>query len=98
MTICPVALLTGIPCPGCGMTRALNALVRGDWAEAWLYHPISFLVATQLLVLVSWWMTRRLGLLRSRSLGFAVINIGVTAFALSVVWVIRLSLGTLPPV
>jgi Protein of unknown function (DUF2752) len=42
--VCPFAAVTGFPCPGCGMTRALLALVRGDWREAWRQHPVSFLV------------------------------------------------------
>jgi phosphatidylserine synthase len=34
----------GIPCPGCGMTRALWALTRGDFAEAWHWHPLVIMV------------------------------------------------------
>ena len=29
-TLCPVALLTGVACPGCGMSRAMAWLLRGD--------------------------------------------------------------------
>ena len=32
----------GIPCPGCGMTRALLALLRLDFAAAFAYHPLIF--------------------------------------------------------
>ena len=32
--VCPTALLLGIPCPGCGLTRATLALLRGDIAGA----------------------------------------------------------------
>ena len=31
---CPFHALTGLLCPGCGATRALAALVRGNLAEA----------------------------------------------------------------
>lgn len=31
---CPFRAVTGLPCPGCGMTTALLALVRGDLAGA----------------------------------------------------------------
>ena len=41
-TICPVVLLTGIPCPGCGMTRALMCVLRLDFAGAWEMHPFIY--------------------------------------------------------
>jgi hypothetical protein len=31
---CPFHTLLGILCPGCGVTRALAALMAGQWAEA----------------------------------------------------------------
>lgn len=37
---CPLLYTVGIPCPGCGMTRALFALLRLDLAEAFYYHPL----------------------------------------------------------
>lgn len=41
---CPIRALTGVPCPGCGMVRAVIALGSGDPAEAWRMHPLVFLV------------------------------------------------------
>ena len=38
---CPVKLLTGIPCPGCGMTRALFYLFAGNWALSFQMHPLA---------------------------------------------------------
>lgn len=35
---CPILFLTGIPCPGCGMTRACLAVLRGDFPAAFAYH------------------------------------------------------------
>ena len=32
---CPFWRLTGLKCPGCGVTRMCLALLRLDWAEAW---------------------------------------------------------------
>lgn len=37
---CPSALLFGLPCPGCGLTRALGHATHGQFHEAFLYHPI----------------------------------------------------------
>ena len=36
--------VTGIPCPGCGMTRACLAILQGEFSTAWRYHPVSFLL------------------------------------------------------
>ena len=38
---CPFHLLTGIDCPGCGMTRACIALARGEIGRALQYNPLS---------------------------------------------------------
>lgn len=36
--VCPLRHWTGIPCPTCGMTRSLMAMVRGDWEQALIHH------------------------------------------------------------
>jgi hypothetical protein len=36
--------LTGFYCPGCGITRALHALVHGDLARAWAMNPLLFVL------------------------------------------------------
>lgn len=41
VTVCPFANLTGLPCPGCGMTRAALALLGGDLTAAMALHPLS---------------------------------------------------------
>jgi hypothetical protein len=38
--LCPSAALLGIPCPGCGLTRATLALFHGDFAAALRFHPL----------------------------------------------------------
>ena len=37
---CPVHGLTGWECPGCGSTRALAALLAGNWAAAIQYNAL----------------------------------------------------------
>lgn len=41
---CVFLYFLGIPCPGCGMTRALLALLRLDLAAAFSYHPLIFVM------------------------------------------------------
>ena len=37
---CPIRSLTGIPCPGCGLTRAWKAALELDLITAFHYHPM----------------------------------------------------------
>ena len=35
---CPFRTLTGLPCPGCGLTRSCLCLLRGDLGQSVAYH------------------------------------------------------------
>ena len=35
---CPMLILTGCPCPGCGMTRALFLALTGQFSRAWEFQ------------------------------------------------------------
>lgn len=35
---CPFFRVTGLPCPGCGLSRACAAGLRGDWRKATRLH------------------------------------------------------------
>ena len=49
---CPIRVLTGIPCPTCGTTRALLSLLRGDVSAYLRYQPMAvFLVLSVLAAL-----------------------------------------------
>jgi hypothetical protein len=41
---CPFFELTGLQCPGCGSTRAVNALLHGSFAKAWHYNALAVLL------------------------------------------------------
>lgn len=38
---CPSVIVTGLPCPGCGMTRAVCCFLTGRFAAGWAYHPLA---------------------------------------------------------
>jgi hypothetical protein len=40
--LCPVAIGLHQPCPGCGLTRASLAILRGDFTHAFHLHPLAF--------------------------------------------------------
>ena len=42
---CPFFTVTGIQCPGCGMTRGIIALLHGCIREAFIYHPFAPVLA-----------------------------------------------------
>jgi hypothetical protein len=46
-TLCPFRLVTGLPCPGCGLTRSWTAAAHGHLSDAFAYNffgPISLVV------------------------------------------------------
>jgi hypothetical protein len=49
---CPVHALTGIPCAGCGMTRAYLSLLHLDFRGAFFYHPLFWMVPLVVLTLL----------------------------------------------
>lgn len=44
-SLCPMVMVTGLPCPGCGLTRAGFALLRLDLAGAYRIHPFIYPIA-----------------------------------------------------
>lgn len=41
---CPIRWISGITCPSCGMTRAAISLLKFDFASAFNYHPLIFIL------------------------------------------------------
>lgn len=49
---CPIKFITGVSCPGCGMTRAYLSLLRLDFKSAYYYHPLFVLPALGLILYI----------------------------------------------
>lgn len=56
---CPLRTLTGIPCPLCGMTRGVTALVHGELGRALTLNPGSYLAVGLAVLLLLQWRARR---------------------------------------
>lgn len=42
--LCVMRQLTGLPCPGCGLTRSIVSAVHGDVGDSFFYHRLGGLV------------------------------------------------------
>jgi hypothetical protein len=60
--VCPLRTLTGIPCPFCGMTRAVVAVVHGNVAASVRYNPAGILLVVLAVALMLGWRTERVRL------------------------------------
>jgi hypothetical protein len=56
---CPLRTITGIPCPMCGMTRGVTALVHGDLARALVMNPASYVAVALAILMLFQWRVRR---------------------------------------
>ena len=41
---CPIRKLTGLYCPGCGVTRMLLHILKGNFYQAFRYNPLLFMM------------------------------------------------------
>ena len=52
--VCLVKKTTGYPCPSCGTSRSVMALMHQNWTKAFLWNPFGYVVAALMLVLPPW--------------------------------------------
>ena len=97
LVLCPFRLITHLPCPGCGMTRALLALFHGDLHSALTIHPLSPFAAA---LLSGWWVNNlllALGRPKAVNVPDAVTRLWWVALMIALVlWIARLA-GHLGP-
>ena len=48
---CAFRNITKIPCPGCGLTRAYLSLLKGDIKQAFIYHPLFWIIPFILVII-----------------------------------------------
>lgn len=54
IVVCPVKRLTGFPCPSCGSTRSVVALINGNFKGAFFINPLGYLLAIIMLLTPLW--------------------------------------------
>ncbi len=80
---CPIKKLTGIPCPACGSTRAVLALLRGDFKAYLSFNPF----AVPLLFVVLGFC--HIGLFKRRSLAVVLmLSVCISAFIYNILKIV----------
>ena len=49
---CLIKLITGFPCPSCGITRSYKALFHFNFSEAWNYNPLYWFIPPVILFIL----------------------------------------------
>jgi Protein of unknown function (DUF2752) len=55
-SLCPFKMLTGLPCPGCGITKSLIFFFEGDLSKSIYHHlfgPFAFLFCVATIIVLS---------------------------------------------
>ncbi|MBQ0028436.1 MAG: DUF2752 domain-containing protein [Lachnospiraceae bacterium] len=72
---CPLKRLFGIPCPGCGLTRAGICIIIGDFNRSLYYHPLFLLlIPIAIAFILRNWIPKRI--LNIGAILFCIIYIG----------------------
>ncbi len=83
---CPVKLIFGFDCPGCGMSRAFLALCRLDFKAAHDYHPMIFVVVIEF----AYYILTRYIIKKNFSKKAENAILTATAIVMIVIWALRL--------
>jgi Protein of unknown function (DUF2752) len=95
IVLCLFRRITGLACPGCGLTRAFVALSRGDFTAAIAFHPLAPVLAVEAAIAWLLWGAISLGFRRRAASPWDRIALANGA-ALLVLWAVRIASGTLP--
>lgn len=85
LTGCPSRVWFGVACPGCGMSRAVEAALRLDFSLAFQMHPLVFLLPVAAVIY----------LIRKKIPKKLLVFLGISALLLMLVtYIYRLSIGS----
>ena len=86
---CPLRRITGIPCPGCFLTRATSAALVGDLPGSMTLHSFGPLAAGTLV----WWSITAIRQRRLVPRPLPALPFGLAAVGLMAYWLLRLGLS-----
>ncbi len=81
--LCYWRIMTGMECPGCGLTRCFIAAAHGDLASAWSFNPIGVLLFAAVVLQIAYrpWQLWRLssgrGEFKTIALPYVMLGISV---------------------
>ncbi len=81
---CVFRVVTGVPCPGCGLTRAGIAFLHLDFRLAFFYHPMVFLILPGIFYILIQ------SLIRKKPIGRSIPLFIVLGVCLYIVYIIRM--------
>lgn len=80
---CPIKFISGISCPGCGMSRAWLWVLLLDFSTAFYFHPLFWTVP----VFPVLFILNRAGKLSDKKYDLCLIIVGILFLA---VWIVRM--------
>ena len=95
---CPLRYGLGIPCPGCGLGRAIAALLRGNWQTALTLHAFAPLFLLALILIACGvllpssqrcWLINRLEVVERRTGITAILLFGFVLYWLARLLILR---------
>ena len=91
---CPIRSNLGIPCPGCGLSRAMLALVQGQWQHALVVHAFApVAIGVLLFIAVASFLPTAFRRVLAQRIESIEVHLGLTGIALSIFllyWLVRL--------
>ena len=79
---CPIKFLTGLSCPGCGMTRAYLSLLKLDFPSAFHFHPLWLI---PILFLINYFYIKKKNILIYKIINYIFISLFILVYIIRII-------------